>query len=116
MGIFKKSSWHHYQEKQADYCQDYSKTLVCKRNLFGKRAYNPKHSDIKADLKNHWLPCDHVTFGVPYYLYCKTSLVYQVKNFSKCLLVLQNTHRTSYPQSKAFLYFVNLAVSLVCQL
>ena len=29
--------------------------------------------------RNHWLSCDHVTFGVTYISQCKTSLVYQVK-------------------------------------
>ena len=31
--------------------------------------------------KNHWLSCDHVIFGITYYVYCKTLLVYQVKTY-----------------------------------
>ena len=49
--------------------------------------------------KNHWLSCDHVTFRVTYYSYCKTSLVFHVKRYYKCSPILQNTHRTSYSQS-----------------
>ena len=56
-----------------------SKTLVGEHNSFWKHAYNPKHSYIKANVKNHGLSGDHVTFGVTYYSYCKTLLVYQVK-------------------------------------
>ena len=41
--------------------------------------------------KNHWLGCGHVTFGIMYYSYCKTLLIYQVKIYEKSLLVLQNT-------------------------
>ena len=29
--------------------------------------------------KNHWLSCDDVMFGVTYYSYCKTLLIYQIK-------------------------------------
>ena len=59
----------------------YSKTLVCEHDLFCKQASKPKHSYIK----NHWLICDHVTLGITYYLYCKTSIVSQnlVELFSR---------------------------------
>ena len=55
--------------------------------------------------KNQWLSCDHVTFGVTYYSYCKTSLLYQVTIYYNCLLILQNTCGTSYSQSKILPYF-----------
>ena len=42
------------------------------------------------------------------YSYCKTSLLYQVKNYQKCLLILRNTCRKSYSQSKVLLYIVSL--------
>ena len=41
-----------------------SKTLVCECNLFQKHTYNPKPLCSKGNFKNHWLSCDHVTFGV----------------------------------------------------
>ena len=49
---------------------------------------------------------DHLTFSVTDYLYCRTSLIYQVKIYWKCLLILENTCRTSYSQSKVLLYFI----------
>ena len=63
-------------------------------------------SDQERERENHWFSSDHVTFGILYYLCCKTLLVYQVKIYQKCLLVVQNTHRTSYLQSKVLLYFL----------
>ena len=57
----------------------YSKTLICERDSFWKHACNPKHLYIKANFKNHWLSCDHVTFSVTCYSYCKTSPAYRVK-------------------------------------
>ena len=58
---------------------EYSRTLVCQHNSFWKHGCHPKHSYIKVNFKNHWLRCDHVIFGISYYSYCKTPLVYQVK-------------------------------------
>ena len=83
----------------------YSKTLVCEHNAFWKHAFNAKHLYLKVNFKSHWFSCDHVTFGVTDYPYCKTSLIYQVKIYWKRLLVLQNTRGTSYSQSKVLLYF-----------
>ena len=57
----------------------YSTTMACERNSFRKHACNPKHLCIEAHFKNHWLSCDHVTFGIMYYSYCETSLVYRVQ-------------------------------------
>ena len=45
-----------------------------------------------------------IMFGITCYSYCKTSLVYRIKIYQKCLLILWNTHRTSYLQSKVLLY------------
>ena len=84
----------------------YSKTLVCEHTLFWKHTCNPKPLYIKVNFKNHWLSHDHVTFGVTYYSYCKTSLVYQVKIHYKYLLALRNAHRTSCSQPKVLLYMV----------
>ena len=61
------------------------------------------HSPVRMREKNCWLSCDHVTVDVMY-SYCQTVLVYQVKIYWKCLLVLQNTHRTNYSQSEVLLY------------
>ena len=58
---------------------EYSKTLVCEHNSFWKHACNPKHLYIKANFKNHWLTCGHVTFGITYYSYCKTCLFIKLK-------------------------------------
>ena len=66
-------------------------------------THNPAVSKRK---KNHWLSWDHVTLGVTYHWYYKTSLVYQVKIYSRCLLILWNTRRTSYSQSKVLLYLI----------
>ena len=71
--------------------------------IHSRNICNPKHSYIKVNFKNLWLSCDHVAFGIMYYSYCKTSLVYQGKIDEKCLLILWNTHRTSYSQSKVLL-------------
>ena len=84
----------------------YSKTLVCRHYSFQKHACNAKHLYIKVNFKNYQLTCDHVMCGFTYYSYCKTSLIYQVKICQKRLLVLQNSCRASYLQSKVSLYFL----------
>ena len=58
-----------------------SETLVCEHKSFQKRACQPKHSYIKANFKSRWLSGDRLTFGITYYSYWKTSLVYQVKTY-----------------------------------
>ena len=78
----------------------------CVSIIYTRNTCNPKHLYIKAYFKNHLLSCDHVTFGVTVYSYCKTWLVYQVKIYQKYLLILRNTHRTSYSQSKVSRYFL----------
>ena len=91
---------------------------------FEKSLFSPKHCGLRPSIqawgttthsptvrerergreKNHWPSCGHVTFSITYYLYCKTLLVYQVK--MKCWLVLRNTRKTSYSQSKVLLYYL----------
>ena len=44
-------------------------------------THNPAVGQRERERKreNHWLRCDHMIFGVMYYSYSKTSLIYQVK-------------------------------------
>ena len=76
----------------------HGRTSVCEHNSFRKHAWHPKHSYIKANFKNHWLRCDHVTFGITCYSCGKTPLVYQAKVYRKWLLVLRDARTTgSWP-------------------
>ena len=62
--------------------------MVCKRASFYKHVCNSKHLYIKANFKNLWLGCGYVMFCIVYCLYGETPLVYQVKMYLKCSLIL----------------------------
>ena len=85
-------------------------------------THNPAVWERERERENHWLSCAHVMFSVTDYWYCKTSLIYPDKIYQKCFLVLQNTHRTSYLQSKVLLYgysvtiYIFLIYEIYCQI
>ena len=49
------------------------------RPKHGRMSPTILQREREKERKNHWLSCDHVTFGIAYYLYCKTLLIHQVK-------------------------------------